>query len=267
MDRRGPAPKIVIERAAKSFRAGAAEIDVLRPIDLTLHAAQTTALVGPSGCGKSTLLRLVAGLEAPTSGAVSIDGAAPDEIRAGGELAIAFQDPSLLPWLTTHGNVALARQLARLPADRALVDTLLDLVGLSGFGGCKPAELSGGMRQRAAIARCLATKPRLLLLDEPFGAVDALTRRRLNLELPRLWEKDHATTLLVTHDVDEAVLLSDRVIVLSERPAGVLADITVDVPRPRRAQHLSSDAFQAAVRAIEGALGIAAHVRQEAVPA
>lgn len=271
MAKRGRAPEIVIERVAKSFSAGADQIEVLRPIDLTLGAAETTALVGPSGCGKSTLLRIVAGLEEPSSGAVSIGGASPDEIRASGELAIAFQDPSLLPWLTTHGNVALVRQLARLPADREFVETLLELVGLGGFGGRKPAELSGGMRQRAAIARCLATKPRLLLLDEPFGAVDALTRRRLNLELPRLWERDRATTLLVTHDVDEAVLLSDTVLVLSERPAGIVADIKVDVPRPRRAHHVTSEAFRAAVREIEAALGISTEAEpvagHEAVPA
>ena len=160
---------------------------VIEPHDLCLEAGSVTALVGPSGCGKSTLLRIIAGLEQPDpGGSVRIDGDEPLAVRQRGELAIAFQDASLLPWRTTASNVALAQKLARQPVNHQRVTELLETVGLAGFEDVRPAALSGGMRQRAAIARCLITEPRLLLLDEPFGAVDELTRRRLNIELPPL---------------------------------------------------------------------------------
>ena len=146
---------------------------------------------------------------------------------------MAFQDPSLLPWRTVRGNIELALSLARRPVDPVAVDQLIALVGLDGFADVRPAELSGGMRQRAAIARALATEPRLLLLDEPFGAVDELTRQQLAQDLPRIWEARGTTTLLVTHSVTEAVMLSDRVIVLSPRPAQVMADIDISLGRPR----------------------------------
>jgi NitT/TauT family transport system ATP-binding protein len=176
---------------------------------------------------------MVAGLETPSTGCVTIDGAPPAEILRRAGLSVAFQDPSLLPWRTVRGNIELALTLARHPVDRAAVDQLIMLVGLDGFGDTRPAELSGGMRQRAAIARALATEPRLLLLDEPFGAVDELTRQQLVQDLPRIWEARGTTTLLVTHSVTEAVMLSDRVIVLSPRPAKVVADIDIPLPRPR----------------------------------
>ena len=252
----GP-PEVEISRVAKTFGRGNAAVEALGRIELRLQPGTTTALVGPSGCGKSTLLRIIAGLEAASAGTVRIAGAEPRDVARAGELAVAFQDPSLLPWRTAAQNVALARQLARLPRDAAMVAELLALVGLAGFENKRPAELSGGMRQRCAIARCLATAPRLLLLDEPFGAVDELTRRRLNLELPRVWEGRGTTTLLVTHSVTEAVLLSDRVLVMSPRPATILADIAVGLPRPRRAAHLTAPDFLALVGRINAALGIA----------
>lgn len=251
----GP-PEVEILGIAKTFGRGSAAVEALSSIDLRLQPGTTTALVGPSGCGKSTLLRIIAGLEGPSAGAVRIAGAQPAEVARLGELAVAFQDPSLLPWRTAAQNVALARQLSRLPRNDALVAELLALVGLAGFENKRPAELSGGMRQRCAIARCLATAPRLLLLDEPFGAVDELTRRRLNLELPRVWEGRGTTTLLVTHSVSEAVLLSDRVVVMSPRPASILADIAIELPRPRRASHLTSPEFLALVARINAALGV-----------
>jgi NitT/TauT family transport system ATP-binding protein len=224
------------------------------PTDLTFAAGATTALVGPSGCGKSTILRMVAGLDAPTAGRIRIGAEPPDAVRARGQMAVAFQDPSLLPWRTVAGNVALARHLARLPPDPAAVARLIGMVGLAGFEGRRPAELSGGMRQRAAIARCLVTDPRVLLLDEPFGAVDELTRRRLNVELPPLWAARGTTTLLVTHSVTEAVLLSDRIVVLSARPSQVVADIAVPLPRPRRADLIHTPAFRALEAAVTDAL-------------
>ena len=156
------------------------------------------------------------------------------------------QDASLLPWRTTASNVALAcGSLGNLSIARSR--SLLDLVGLKGFEKAHPAQLSGGMRQRAAIARCLVTSPRLMLLDEPFGAVDELTRRRLNLELPPTWAERGATTLLVTHSIPEAVLLADRILVMSPRPGRIVAEIDVDIERPRRAHHLHSDRFHALV--------------------
>ncbi|MQX35708.1 ABC transporter ATP-binding protein [Roseospira navarrensis] len=223
-------PAVVCTGLAKTFEDGT---EAVRPVDLTVGAGQTIALVGPSGCGKSTLLRMVAGLEAPSAGRVAIAGRPPAETLRRAGLAVAFQDPSLLPWRTVRGNVRLALRLARRPMDDADIDHLLALVGLAGFEETRPAALSGGMRQRAAIARALSTRPGLLLLDEPFGAVDDLTRRQLARDLPRLWEARGTTTLLVTHSVSEAVRLSDRVIVLSPRPARVVAEIAIGLPRPR----------------------------------
>jgi len=261
----GP-PEVEIAGLSKTFGHGAGAVEALAGIDLRLDPGTTTALVGPSGCGKSTLLRLIAGLETPSAGSVSIAGDAPKEVSRRGELSVAFQDASLLPWRTAASNVALARKLAHQPRDDAAVMELLALVGLAGFEHTRPAELSGGMRQRAAIARCLVTAPRLLLLDEPFGAVDELTRRRLNLELPRIWESRGTTTLLVTHSVTEAVLLSDRVLVMSPRPGRIVADIPVDVPRPRTAAHLVTPHFMTLVARINTALGMdeAAEIRSSA---
>lgn len=225
-----PPPEVVCTGVAKTFDGGTVAVE---PLDLTCSAAHTTALVGPSGCGKSTLLRMVAGLETPSAGNISIGGAPVADTLKHAGLSVAFQDPSLLPWRSVRGNIELALSLARRPIDAAEIDQLIALVGLDGFAEARPAELSGGMRQRAAIARALSTKPGLLLLDEPFGAVDELTRRQLAQDLPRLWEARGTTTLLVTHSVSEAVLLSDRVIVLSPRPAQIVANIEIDLPRPR----------------------------------
>jgi len=248
-----PPPTVNLRGVSKTF-GGPAPITVLRPLSLTFAAGQTTALVGPSGCGKSTILRLIAGLEAPSTGEVFVGEATPAETRRRAGLAMAFQDASLLPWRTVRGNIALARTLARLPAAPEAVDTLIALVGLDGFGDRLPAELSGGMRQRVAIARCLATEPGLLLLDEPFGAVDELTRARLNQDLPKLWERRGTTTILVTHSVSEAVLLSDRVLVLSPRPGSVVADVPVQLPRPRPASVARMPAFSVTAGIVSSAL-------------
>ncbi|MEM6889898.1 MAG: ABC transporter ATP-binding protein [Pseudomonadota bacterium] len=241
-------------RVSKRFEGGRGALSVVDNFDLAVPAGTTTALVGPSGCGKSTILRVIAGLETADSGDVLLGGEVPHNRRERGQLAVAFQDDALLPWRTLQGNVALGRRLARMPADVARVSDLIERVGLAGFEHRRPAELSGGMRQRAAIARCLATSPQVLLLDEPFGAVDELTRRRLNLELPPVWAADRATVLLVTHSVIEAVLLSDRIVVLTPRPARVATEIEVDLPRPRREDMLDSLVFRQAVRDVEAAL-------------
>lgn len=253
---RRAAPAVRAIRVAKTFPGRHGEVAALDPLDLELEPGSVTALVGPSGCGKSTLLRLIAGLETPDAGGeIRIDDGTPAEARRGGELAVAFQDPSLLPWRTAEGNVALAQKLARQPIDLPRIRELLRLVGLKGFERARPAELSGGMRQRAAIARCLITRPRLLLLDEPFGAVDELTRRRLNLELPPLWSDAATTTLLVTHSIPEAVLLADRVLIMSARPGRIIAEVGIDLPRPRRAEHLRDERFQDLVDEVGAHLG------------
>jgi NitT/TauT family transport system ATP-binding protein len=246
-----PPPEIQCRGLAKVFPGG---VEVLPPTNLTLEAGQTTALVGPSGCGKSTLLRLIAGLEEPSAGSILIGGATPALMQRRAAISVAFQDPSLLPWRTVRANIALARSLAHLPADPALVDRLIALVGLAGFEETRPAALSGGMRQRAAIARALATAPRLLLLDEPFGAVDELTRRQLALDLPPLWQRRGTTTLLVTHSISEAVFLADRILVLSPRPARILADVPVPAAQPRAADFAESREFRHAAAEVTAAL-------------
>ncbi len=251
---RHPPPVVRCEGLSKTYGHGAQAVETLRPLSVAFGAGQTTALLGPSGCGKSTLLRLVAGLEVPTAGEVRIGAEAPAEVRARAGLAVAFQEASLLPWRTVAGNVGLALTLARRPPDPEAVQRLLSLVGLDGFEARRPAELSGGMRQRAAIARCLLTEPDLLLLDEPFGSVDELTRLRLNLDLPRLWEARGTTTLLVTHSVTEAVLLADRILVFSPRPAQVVADIAVHLDRPRSAETLRSAQFREIADGVSAAL-------------
>ena len=244
--------RIVLKNVTKSFGS----TQVIPPLDLTIEDGEFTVFVGPSGCGKSTLLRMIAGLEAPSAGYVTIDGQAPAETLKGAGLSIAFQDPSLLPWKTVRQNIELALGLARRPKVAAEIDQLIHLVGLEGFGDTRPAALSGGMRQRAAIARALATKPALLLLDEPFGAVDELTRAQLTQDLPGIWEARGTTTLLVTHSVAEAVLLSDRVLVFSPRPAQIVADIPVALPRPRPQALIHDPAFRAITDQVFEALSI-----------
>lgn len=233
---------------AKSFPG----VEVLAPLDIVLEAGQTTALLGPSGCGKSTLLQLIAGLAAPSAGEIRIGESTPRAMAKSGRLAVAFQDPSLLPWRSVSQNIALALQMTGKPRDAQAISDLIALVGLAGFEDTRPAELSGGMRQRAAIARCLIYQPDLLLLDEPFGAVDQMTRDRLNAELPPLWTERGTTAVLVTHSITEAVRLADRILVFSPRPAHVVRDIAVDLPKTTPPH---DPAFRAIADTVTDALG------------
>ncbi|MBW8484517.1 ABC transporter ATP-binding protein [Actinomadura parmotrematis] len=214
------------------FALGRDRLTVLDGVDLAVAPGEFVAVVGPSGSGKSTLLRLLAGLDRPTRGRLTVDGAplaGPDPSRA-----LVFQDPTLFPWRTVRGNVEIGpRATGRLRERRDDVAAALELVGLTDFADAYPSQLSGGMAQRAALARALVNRPELLLLDEPLGALDALTRLAMQKELLNLWEARGFTAVLVTHDVDEALRLADRVLVLSARPGRVLADLPVDAARPR----------------------------------
>ena len=214
--------------ARARYEAEAAKPDqlaVLNDIDLTVAPGEFVSLVGPSGCGKSTILRLLAGLEQPVEGSVTVDSTqvtGPSPLRA-----LAFQDATL-PWRTVRDNVALGPEARnRMERDRRRVEAALQIVGLRDFADSYPSTLSGGMAQRASLARALVNRPRLFLLDEPLGKLDALTRLQLQDEILKLWESQRFTAVLVTHDVDEALRLSNRVVVLSERPAHIVADIEV----------------------------------------
>jgi sulfonate transport system ATP-binding protein len=222
-----------VGHVSKSFRVDGRAFEALDDIDLTVEAGEFITIVGASGCGKSTLLRIIAGLETTFRGEVLHRGRPVTGPAL--ERGIVFQEPRLFPWLTVEQNVALGLENAPLDAaaKRRLTAEHVALVGLSGFEKAYPRQLSGGMAQRAAIARSLVNRPGLLLLDEPFGALDALTRAHLQTELQRIWKHERITAILVTHDVDEAVLLGDRVVVMAPRPGRIAQVFTVELPRPR----------------------------------
>ena len=210
--------------------------------------------MGPSGCGKTTLLRLIAGLERPTAGQVYLNGA-PVE-RPSRAVGMVFQEPTLMSWRTVEANVMLALETDGVEQARAREQAraLLHLVGLAGFVDVYPAQLSGGMAQRVALARALVHSPRLLLLDEPFGALDALTRERMAQELLRIWQADRRTVVMVTHSVPEAVFLADRVLVLGPRPTTIAAEVVVGLPRPRALETMETAAFGELTYRVRGAL-------------
>jgi NitT/TauT family transport system ATP-binding protein len=223
----GTGSVVSLHAVTKSYGAGAGAVTALDSMDLEVGFGEFLCIVGASGCGKSTLLNIIAGLDRPTSGAA--------EVR-GGKPTLLFQEAALFPWLTVQGNIELALKLRGIERARRreTVEALLDLVHLSGFARKRPHQLSGGMRQRVALARALAQQAEILLMDEPFGALDAMTRDLLHDELERLWRETGLTVVFVTHNVREAVRLGERVVLLSSRPGRVVAQFPVPIDRPRR---------------------------------
>jgi NitT/TauT family transport system ATP-binding protein len=223
------APKLSISGLGKTFGG----LEALRGIDLAVERGEFIAVVGPSGCGKTTFLRIVAGLEPASAGEVLLDGRALH--GPGGDRGFVFQSDNLLPWRTVLANAIIGREVAGQvgPAERRRTMELLKLVGLEGFEHYHPRQLSGGMRQRVNLARALAIDPQILLMDEPFSSLDAQTREIMQTELLRIWEEGRKTVLFVTHQIDEAVFLADRVLVFARRPGRLREDVAIALPRPR----------------------------------
>ena len=225
-------PAVAIKGVSKSFRAG---VTALTGIDLEVEPREFVSLIGPSGCGKSTLLRIIGDLINPSAGSVSVNGKSAEQARRDHDYGIVFQDAVLYDWRTVAKNISLPLELLRWSRTRrsARVDEMLELVELSGFGSHYPWQLSGGMQQRVSIARALSFSPSLLLMDEPFGALDEMTRERLNAELLRIWQETVSTIVFVTHSIPEAVFLSTRVVVMSPRPGRIASIVEIDLPQPR----------------------------------
>jgi nitrate ABC transporter ATP-binding subunit len=224
---------LTVRRVTKRFVVGDDEIEALAPIDLAIPKGEFVCMIGASGCGKSTLLRIIAGFEETTTGQVSIDGK--PVTGPGSDRGMVFQDYALFPWMTVKQNISFGprqRHLAREEIDKT-TDEFVKMVGLERFADRYPNQLSGGMKQRVAIARVLANNANILLMDEPFGALDALTREQLQNELLQIWKRTGVTTIFVTHSVEEAVLLADRVLVMSAGPGRIDSDVRIDLPRPR----------------------------------
>ena len=240
-----PDPTAVISTRGltKTYRAETGVgVTALEPLSFDIMEGEFVCLVGPSGCGKSTLLKILAGVIAHTHGEILIAGANPGD-RA--NVGLVFQAPVLLPWRTVLQNTMLPADV--LDLDRKTAEKrarqLIDMVGLAGFENSSPPQLSGGMQQRCSITRALLHNPAILLMDEPFGALDAMTRDMMNIELQRIWSESRKTVFLITHSIPEAVFLADRVLVMSQRPGTIIDDIAIDIPRPRRLEAMSSTAF------------------------
>jgi len=236
--------QITIEHLQVNFENPQGEpLKALGPLSFEVEARAFVAILGPSGCGKSTLARVIAGLQPASKGTVRLDGHAVNEPSS--QVGLMFQDANLMPWRTVVDNIALPLELAGTSkANRyAQAQQLLPRLGLEGFADAHPGSLSGGMAQRVALGRVLIQKPDVLLLDEPFGALDALTREQISLDLLRVWLEERQTAIMITHDIDEAVLMADRIIVLSQRPGRIIEDMSITLARPRRLDMIYTDTF------------------------
>jgi NitT/TauT family transport system ATP-binding protein len=251
---------IQLEQVGHRFHGRAGVVEALAGVDLRVAPAEFVALVGPSGCGKSTLLRLVAGLLRPTAGRITIDGGLVERPHPG--VGFVFQQPALLPWRSVVRNIALQFEMrGRDPTPYGpRIAELIALAGLEGFERSLPHELSGGMQQRVSLCRALVHEPALLLMDEPFGALDAMTRETLSLELQRVWMRQRKTVLFVTHSIAEAIFLGDRVAVMTPRPGRIAQVVDIALPRPRRFADMAQPAFTGAMEQVRGLLdaGLAA---------
>ena len=249
-------PVVEISGAGKVFGTGPTAVHALQGIDLTIRAREFVSLIGPSGCGKSTLLRLIGDLIPASLGSVKINGKPARQARLGREYGIVFQAPVLFEWRTIDRNVELPLEISGRPAAerRERAHEMLRLVELDEFAGRYPWQLSGGMQQRVAIARALVIDPKLLLMDEPFGALDEMTRERMNSELMSIWRRTHTTVVFVTHSIPEAVFLSTRVVVMSSRPGRVTSVIDIDLPQPRTFATRESERYFELVTAVREAL-------------
>lgn len=247
---------ITLSGLSKTFHGRGKSVEALRDITLTCLPGSFTALIGPSGCGKSTVLRASLGLEPLDAGTVEIGGQTPQRATAAGVTGVAFQDAGLLPWRTVKRNIALPLEVLGRDVGPAAgrIQDLIALVGLKGYEDALPSELSGGMRQRVAIARALVSEPRVLFLDEPFGALDQILRRQMNIELQRIWAETGVTALLVTHGIDEAVFLADRVAVMQAVPGRIVDVVEIDLPRPRDPGLFSAPHFHELCDQIAGVL-------------
>jgi len=235
------------------------KVEALENVGLNIEPGQFFSIVGPSGCGKTTVLKLIGGLLRPTSGKITVGGKSVQEVRKNREFGCVFQTPALLPWRSVRQNVFLPLEIigANTQANQKKALELLDFMGLSKFLDSYPFALSGGMQQRVSIARALAFSARLLLMDEPFGALDAMTRTKMAYELLRIWSQFKRTVVFVTHDIPEAVLLSDKIAVMSERPGKIIDTLTIDLPRPRSAASQNTPAFMRHVQTIREHFGLA----------
>jgi NitT/TauT family transport system ATP-binding protein len=248
---------LIVESVSKDFIIDGTPVRALDSVGLALEAGSFGSIIGPSGCGKSTLLRLVADILEPTEGRITIGGAAPRAARVAHQIGFVFQSATLLPWRTVIQNVRLPLTVVGKSAPSQSgrsPESLIELVGLKGFENALPSQLSGGMQQRASIARALVLNPSILLLDEPFGALDEITRQRMNLELLRIWREAGTTALLVTHSISEAVFMSDRVFVMSARPGRIETTIEVPLARPRQLTDMKTPAFFETVNSVRDAL-------------
>ncbi len=257
-------PFIRIRNVSKTFPGKSGGVRALRPVDLDIQAGEFVSVIGPSGCGKSTLMMMLAGLLQPTSGSITIDGQPISGPFA--NLGVVFQQDVLLEWRTALQNIVLQDEIRRRDKTQALAEArkLLEMTGLQSFENAYPHELSGGMRQRVSICRALLHKPSLLVMDEPFGALDALTRDQMQIDLLRLWSDRRMTVMFITHSMSEAVFLSDRIVVMSPRPGGIEAVIDVDLPRPRRLAMRDTPEFLAIMARVSGLFESLGVLREEA---